>query len=47
MGDLIPHLIAKGRRVEAYVTEDFWYDVGSTEKYEKLNSDLLEKIFDI
>jgi mannose-1-phosphate guanylyltransferase len=47
MGDLIPHLIAKGRRVEAYVTEDFWYDVGSTEKYEKLNSDLLERIFDI
>ncbi|MBS7651965.1 MAG: nucleotidyltransferase family protein [Candidatus Bathyarchaeia archaeon] len=47
MGDLIPHLIKKGRRVEAYVTEDFWYDVGSTEKYEKLNSDLIEAIFDI
>ncbi len=47
MGDLIPHLILKGRRVEAYVTEDFWYDVGSTEKYEKIDSDLLERILDI
>lgn len=47
MGDLIPHLIKEGRRVEAYVTEDFWYDVGSTEKYEKLNSDQIEAIFNI
>ncbi len=37
MRDLVPLLIRRGLRVEAYVTEAFWYDVGSTERYEKLD----------
>ena len=37
MGDLIPLLIERGHRVEAYLTDAFWYDVGSTERYEKLD----------
>jgi mannose-1-phosphate guanylyltransferase len=47
MGELIPYLIGKGRRVEVYVTDRFWYDVGSTEKYEKLDNDLIDRIFKV
>jgi mannose-1-phosphate guanylyltransferase len=45
MGDLIPFLICKERRVEAYLTDAFWYDVGSTEKYEKLDNHLVDELF--
>ena len=45
MGHLLPHLIEKGLLVKAYVTDAFWYDVGSLEKYEKLNHDKIEKRF--
>jgi mannose-1-phosphate guanylyltransferase len=45
MGDLIPELIARGKRVEAFLTDEFWYDVGSTEKYEKLDNKLIDRIF--
>lgn len=47
MGDLIPFLICKWRRVEAYQTDAFWYDVGSTEKYEKLDNDLVDRLFKV
>jgi mannose-1-phosphate guanylyltransferase len=47
MGDFIPRLIRNGRGVGAYVTDAFWYDVGSTEKYEKLENHVIEKIFKI
>ena len=46
MGDLIPLLIAGVRRVEIYLTDAFWYDVGSTEKYEKLDNELIDRLFD-
>lgn len=42
MSHLIPKLIEEGGNVVAYVTDAFWYDVGSTEKYEKLNHNLVE-----
>ena len=42
MGHLIPRLIAKGKFVHAYVTDAFWYDVGSTERYEKLENSASE-----
>ncbi|MCX8170872.1 MAG: nucleotidyltransferase family protein [Candidatus Bathyarchaeota archaeon] len=45
MGDVIPHLIDKGAKVYGYVTDAFWYDVGSTEAYEKLEPDLVDRIF--
>ncbi|MCD6369417.1 MAG: nucleotidyltransferase family protein [Thermoproteales archaeon] len=37
MGDFIPKLIEDGGRVYAYKFEGEWYDVGSAEKYEKLD----------
>ena len=33
--------------VEAYLTDAFWYDVGSTEKYEKLGNDLVDGLFKV
>ena len=43
MGDLIPALIERGERVRAYLTEAFWYDVGSTERYEKLDPEEVDR----
>ncbi len=37
MGDIIPHLIKKDKPVYGVVSEAFWYDIGSTEAYEKLD----------
>jgi len=38
MRDLLPELMKNGRQVRGYLTDAFWYDVGSTEKYEKLEN---------
>jgi len=43
MRDLLPRLIEDGEPVHAYVTDAFWYDVGSTERYEKLDDDAIEE----
>lgn len=43
MSDLIPLLIKRGERVSAYISDCFWYDVGSTEKYEKLSNEDVDK----
>jgi len=45
MSHLIPRLIREGKRVMGYITSAFWYDLGSTERYEKLEEmrDLVEK----
>ncbi|RLF08698.1 MAG: hypothetical protein DRJ62_08025, partial [Thermoprotei archaeon] len=45
MRDFIPYLIEQGMSVNAYVTDAFWYDIGSLEKYEKLDHDEIEKRF--
>ena len=45
MGDVIPHLIKSGRNVYGYLTDAFWYDVGSTESYEKLDPEIVDKTF--
>ena len=45
MGDLIPFLLKNGDRVEAYLTDAFWYDVGSTEKYERIDNGLIDQLF--
>jgi len=37
MGDVIPYLMRTENNVYGYVTDAFWYDVGSTEAYEKLD----------
>jgi len=44
MGDVISYLVQKGGRVEAYVTDAFWYDVGSIERYERLSPEKLSEV---
>ncbi len=41
MGDVIPHLLDKGLPVRAYVSDAFWYDLGSLERYESFENDKL------
>lgn len=43
MGDILPYLIRMGRPVYGYVSKDFWYDIGSTEAYEKLDKEKVEE----
>jgi len=43
MGDLVPHLVQSGKPVYGYLSDAFWYDVGSTEAYEKLDHQFVEK----
>jgi len=43
MRDFIPYLIERGMLVKAYITDAFWYDIGSLEKYEKLDHDDIER----
>ena len=45
MGDVMPHLIKTGKPVYGYVSEAFWYDVLSTEAYEKLSPKLVDREF--
>ena len=42
-GDVIPSLIERGDVVKGFLTDSFWYDVGSLERYEKLSNDVVEK----
>jgi len=42
MKDVIPYLIRVGKPVYGYLSDAFWYDVGSTEAYEKLDQRLVE-----
>jgi len=43
MKDLIPHLVENGKPVYGYLSKAFWYDVGSTEAYEKLDHRFIDK----
>ena len=45
MKDLIPYLIGNGKSVYGYLSKAFWYDVGSTEAYEKLDHASIDKSF--
>jgi len=45
MGEVIPYLVKAGKPVYGYVSDAFWYDVLSTEAYEKLSPKLVDEKF--
>ncbi|MCW4022979.1 MAG: nucleotidyltransferase family protein [Candidatus Bathyarchaeota archaeon] len=45
MGEVLPHLLKEEKPVYGYVTPAFWYDVLSTEAYEKLDQKLVDDLF--
>jgi len=44
MRDVIPYLIENNMPVYGYLSKAFWYDVGSTEAYEKLNPKTVDRV---
>lgn len=45
MGEVLPYLLKVNKPVYGYVSKAFWYDVLSTEAYEKLDPQLVENLF--
>jgi mannose-1-phosphate guanylyltransferase len=43
MRDVVPHLIEMSKPVYGHLAKSFWYDVGSTEAYEKLDGKLVDE----
>ena len=43
MGDVVQQLVDDGDKVAAFLTDAFWYDVGSVEKYDKLSNERLSE----
>jgi mannose-1-phosphate guanylyltransferase len=43
MGEFIPHLIGQQHPIKAYVSDAFWYDLGSLERYEYFENEGLSK----
>ncbi len=43
MGDLIPWMLKNNYRVNAYIYRDPWYDIGSFERYKKIDEDLFKE----
>lgn len=43
MGDVIQYLVNRDMKVSGYVSDAFWYDVGSIEKYDRLSHNRLSE----
>ncbi len=43
MRDLIPEMIGKGLRVVPYEVTEFWIDLGSIERYEKMDAEEIDR----
>ena len=43
MGDVIQYLVEHKQKVGAYLTDAFWYDVGSIERYERLSNERINE----
>jgi mannose-1-phosphate guanylyltransferase len=44
MGDVVPYLLEQGKPVGAYVSNAFWYDLGSLERYERFEQEGLDRM---
>ncbi|AFZ70557.1 Nucleoside-diphosphate-sugar pyrophosphorylase family protein [Caldisphaera lagunensis DSM 15908] len=44
MGDLIPYMIKNKKKVKAYIYNEEWIDVGSLERYKKIDEKILKKV---
>ena len=45
MGEVLPYLISLEKPVYGYISKAFWYDVLSTEAYEKLEPKQVDETF--
>jgi len=45
MGELIPYMIKRGMKVKAYIYRGPWYDVGSLERYKKIDVNEIPRLF--
>jgi mannose-1-phosphate guanylyltransferase len=43
MGDVIQYMVEHKQKVAAYLTNAFWYDVGSIERYERLSNERISE----
>lgn len=43
MGDVVQYLVEQKQSVAAYLTNAFWYDVGSIERYERLSNERISE----
>lgn len=43
MGDVVQYMVEEKHKVAAYLTDAFWYDVGSIERYERLSNERLNE----
>jgi mannose-1-phosphate guanylyltransferase len=43
MGDVIQRMVDQNEKVGAFITDAFWYDVGSVEKYDRLTNERLSE----
>lgn len=43
MGDVVQRMVSEGGKVAAYLTDAFWYDVGSIERYERLSNEQISE----
>ena len=43
MGDVVQYLVGRGDKVAGYITDAYWYDVGSIERYEKMSNERIDE----
>jgi mannose-1-phosphate guanylyltransferase len=46
MGDVIQYFVKTGRKITGYITDAFWYDIGSMERYERLSNESVTEALD-
>lgn len=46
MGDVIQNLVEKASKISGYVTDAFWYDVGSIERFERISNEQISQALD-